>query len=94
MTETLDIPRQESFHTHSRPGKAWIMTCGFLFYTLLILEGLIKYFLSFNLAISQGKFRQSAYTHCSASRQWQWQLPAQERIAAAGRNLLFRGCTS
>jgi len=44
MTNTLDTPRQETFQTRSRPRQAWLMTAGFLFYTLLILIGHIVSF--------------------------------------------------
>ncbi len=39
MTVALDTPTQEIFNTPSRPRTVWLMTLGFLVYTLLILVG-------------------------------------------------------
>src|SRR6266516_3862586 len=39
MAVALDTPTQEIFNTPSRPRTAWLMTLGFLVYTLLILVG-------------------------------------------------------
>ena len=39
MTVALDTPTQEAFNPPSRPRTAWLMTAGFLVYTLLILVG-------------------------------------------------------
>ena len=39
MTLALDTPIQEAFNPPSRPRTAWLMTAGFLVYTLLILIG-------------------------------------------------------
>jgi hypothetical protein len=39
MTVALDTPTQEAFNPPSRPHTAWLMTAGFLVYTLLILVG-------------------------------------------------------
>jgi hypothetical protein len=39
MKVALDRPTQEAFNTPSRPRTAWLMTVGFLVYTLLILTG-------------------------------------------------------
>jgi hypothetical protein len=39
MTVALDTPTQEAFNTPSRPRTTWLMTAGFLVYTLLILIG-------------------------------------------------------
>ena len=39
MTVALDTPTQEAFNPPSRPRTAWLMTAGFLVYTLLILIG-------------------------------------------------------
>ncbi len=39
MTVALDTPTQEAFNPPSRPRTTWLMTAGFLAYTLLILVG-------------------------------------------------------
>jgi hypothetical protein len=39
MTVALDTPAQEASNTPARPRAAWLMTVGFLVYTLLILTG-------------------------------------------------------
>ena len=39
MAVALDTPTQEAFNPPSRPRTAWLMTAGFLVYTLLILIG-------------------------------------------------------
>ena len=39
MTVALDTPTQEAFNTPSRPRTTWLMTAGFLVYTLFILSG-------------------------------------------------------
>jgi hypothetical protein len=39
MTVALDTPTQEAFNPPSRPRTTWLMTAGFLVYTLLVLVG-------------------------------------------------------
>ena len=39
MTVALDTPTQAASNTPARPRAAWLMTVGFLIYTLLVLIG-------------------------------------------------------